>query len=311
MIRKCTEEDNLIIYYAGHGLLDADDISKLYMSTADTDIEDKTSTCLVSDEIKGPLVKCAAKNKIMILDCCYAGRLVRGLQSDFDSLRTGHWGSAEGVYFLMSSDVDVPSRFDPDNDKIPTFFTQRMIDTIKAGADKGQDVWTLDEFFENMKTNWDTKKAPEPLKLTLNTIGNLPFCYNRFRFAKVAPKDLDSEEKRLIEIENDPTDDKLKDFIINAERADLRRRANRFWSKMQEDFELLKKALDANSFEALSRFIDEVDPVKPVRKIAAEKMNSFRAENRNRSIDQPDIGSRAGSKGLGSIASSSLKPKKK
>ena len=314
MIKKCTPDDTLIIYYAGHGLLDMDDITKLYMSTNDTDIDDKVSTCLNSDELKGPLIKCRARNKIMILDCCYAAKLVKGgLQSDIGSIRTSHWSSTEGVYFLMSSDVDTPSRFDPDDDKIPTFFTQKMVNTIRDGGNQGQEIWTLDEFFESMKSNWDTQKAPTPLKLTLSTIGNLPFCYNRFRFSKNAlnVNVLDDEEKLFNEIEMDPTDERLKDFINNSKRADLRKRALRLWSKMKDEYELLKKALEANSFEALSKFIDEVDPVKPVRKIATEKMISFSVENRNRSISKSDIGLRAGSKGLGSIASHASKLKKK
>ncbi len=86
----------------------------------------------------------------MILDCCYAGKL-SGLLSDDESLRICHWSNTQGVYFMMSSDKDVPSRFDPNDCTIPTFFTQRVIETIKSGADNDKDILTLDDFFNIMK----------------------------------------------------------------------------------------------------------------------------------------------------------------
>jgi hypothetical protein len=295
------------VYYAGHGLLDADDLKKLYLATADTIIKIKKATCISSDEIKEPLLKCKAKNKVMILDCCYAGRMA-GLQSDTESIRLSHWGETKGVYFMMSSDRDVPSRFDPNDDTIPTFFTQKLIDTIRDGADVDQEIWTLDAFFEIMKQGWNKEIAPIPLKLTFDDIGNFPFCYNRFRFIKKGDND---EERLLNDIEADPTDEKLADFINNCKSPDLRRRANAFWNKMKKDFELLTKALNKKSFDVLSKFIDEVDPVKPVRKIATEKMTIMSIENRNRSINQA-IGSKARSKEkFRGATSNPVKPRKK
>ncbi|HEX4849994.1 MAG TPA: caspase family protein, partial [Puia sp.] len=285
MITSCTADDSLIIYYAGHGLLDLDTFNKVYLSTADTLIDDKISTCLDSDLMKQRLVKCKARNKIMILDCCYAGRMA-GLQADFDSLRKGLWGSTEGVYFLMSSDRDTPSRFDPDNDKIPTFFTQKMVETIQDGADVGDDVWTLDEFFENLKTNWDKTKAPLPLNLTFSTIGKFPFCYNRFRLRKENMIDLDSEEKKFNAIAQDPTTQQLEDFINETKRDDLIGKALDIWEKINGDYAAFESAVKENSFDAFSKFIRERKPFPRLRKQATEKMRSYGIENRNRDTDQ-------------------------
>jgi len=267
MIKKCSDEDTMVVYYAGHGLLDQTDIKQLFMATGDTMMDDKISTCVHSNEFKNSLNKCRAGNKITILDCCYAGRL-SGLQSDPESLRNGHWGGTEGVYFLMSSDIDTPSRFDPDNDSIPTFFTQKMVQTIKDGADKGQDIWTLDDFFDNMKTNWDLQKAPMPLSLTYQSIGKFPFCYNHFRRAKVT----NTDEEKLEEIKLDPTEEKLQNFIDESNNKELIKKANELWRKLKSDWDLLNKAIDEGTFEALSKFIDDVDPLKPVLKKASSLM---------------------------------------
>lgn len=295
-VEKCTEEDTLLIYYAGHGLLLEEDMNKLFMSTADTISRHKKTTCVSSEELKEKLAVCKARNKIMILDCCYAARMVKGLQSDLDSLRRAQWSNSEGIYFLMSSDIDTPSRFDPDDDKIPTFFTQKMIQTIKDGADRGNSIWTLDDFYENMKTGWNVKKAPEPLRLTVNTIGELPFCYNRFRFSKSIGAPIDDEERLFNEIELEPTDDKLKNFIDNTKNPELIDRAVQLWGKLSSDYEDLDKAIEAKTFEALKRFLLEKKPLNPVKRIATEKMKSFGIENRYRSTNQSNVGSNVLSK---------------
>ncbi len=51
-INSCKPEDNLIIYYAGHGLIDIDNIDELYLATNDTRITNKRITCVPSEELK-------------------------------------------------------------------------------------------------------------------------------------------------------------------------------------------------------------------------------------------------------------------
>ncbi len=294
LIDKCNFEDTLIIYYAGHGLLDLSDMKKLYLATGDTRDNGTKFTCISSDELKEPLMKCKAGNKIMILDCCFAAKAA-GLQSDAASLGISYWGNTEGVYFLMSSDVDVPSRFDPKDSTIPTFFTQKLVQTISEGSDSGREIWTLDELFLVMKQKWDKSIAPEPINLTFKGIGGMPFCYNQYVLAKSKKTTANTDLKKWEDVEADPTDENIQEFILNCKDPQLKKKAVTFWSKVKKDWEMLSYALAEETFEALSTFILENDPVKPVLKAATEKMSTISAENRNRSLNRPAVRTRSGS----------------
>lgn len=216
-INNCIVHNNLIIYHAGHGLIDIDDISELYLTTADTRIKNKKFTCIPSEESKTTLRNCKAGNKIMILDWYYTARL-SGLQADPESLRINHWVDTQGIYFMLSSDRDVPSRFDPDDSTIPTFFTQRVVETIKYGADIYDEVLTLDQFFDVMKKKWDDKIAPKPIKLSLKEIGSLPFCFNHQRLAKHLLSNENTVAVRWQEIAVDPNlnTDIIEEFILTT-----------------------------------------------------------------------------------------------
>jgi hypothetical protein len=274
---NCSNSDNLLIYYAGHGLLDIEDLKKLYLATSDTRITSKKFTCIASDELKEPLIKCKAKNKIMILDCCFAAKAA-GLQSDAVSLSGNYWGDTEGVYFMMSSDIDEPSRYDPKDSTIPTFFTQKLIQTITEGAELNREIWTLDEVFDVMKQKWDKAIAPEPINLTYREVGRMPFCYNRYKIA-VGVANQSMSEKAWAEIEKNPSEDNITQFILTY--PELKNRALDLWSKMQKDWELLNQALAQDSFDALRTFLLESNPVPPVLKIALDKMKVLSAETRD------------------------------
>jgi hypothetical protein len=268
--KKCGPEDSLILYYAGHGLLDLDDYKKLYLAAADTPIHLKAVTCFTSDDLKTHLLGCKATNKIMILDCCYAGLAASGLQSDPESVRKTIWGNTKGVYFMMSSDQDEPSRFDPKDDTIPTFFTQRLVQTLDEGDMGGDEIWTLDEFFQQMKRRWDTRIAPEPLRLSLDEVGNWKFCYNRRRQA-VAAKNEDVEERRWRELQDNPSDDDLQTFYDKCKDQGLRASIMDFMVRWTDDLALLTAA-EKKGPKAISEYIKNGNPCKAVQRMALERL---------------------------------------
>jgi hypothetical protein len=233
------------------------------------------------------------------------------LQSDAASLGGSYWGNTEGVYFLMSSDVNEPSRFDPNDNTIPTFFTQKLVQTISEGADLDREIWTLDELFGIMKQKWDKTIAPEPINLTFKGIGGMPFCYNHFILEKLKNTGINNDLRRWDEIKSNPTDENIQEFIVSCKDPQLRNKALDFWAKVEKDWELFSKAVADGTFEALQIFIKENNPVKPVLEAAIEKMKFISVENRNRSLNQPAERTRTGSmEKIGSAAAGSMNPDK-
>lgn len=75
--QKLGHQDNLIIYYAGHGWLDKD-ADQGYWLPIDAERQDITnwiSNSSITDEIKAM----EAKHVLVISDSCYSGKLVRGI----------------------------------------------------------------------------------------------------------------------------------------------------------------------------------------------------------------------------------------
>jgi Caspase domain len=276
--QSCTTDDSLIIYYSGHGMLDIGNLKKLYLTTKDTMSDNVAITCISSEDLKEPLIKCKASNKIMILDCCFAAKAAEGMMGDIKSANVNYWGNTEGVYFMMSSDVNEPSRFDPNDDTIPTFFTQKFVQTIKAGSRAGDDIWTLDQVFDAMKRDWDTKIAPEPISLSFKEIGRMPFCYNHSKFVAGAAPDADAE-KGWIELQKNPIEENIMAFMIAYPQE--KQKGLDLWTKMRNDWEMLNEAQSKNSFEALRDFLANTNPVPPVYKAALDSMKSISVEGRD------------------------------
>ena len=65
--------DLFLVYFAGHGLLDSRD-DELYLALHETDPDDPFFTAFPFDGIRRVMRDCPARNRVLILDCCFSGR---------------------------------------------------------------------------------------------------------------------------------------------------------------------------------------------------------------------------------------------
>ena len=87
---ELTERDNLLIYYAGHGVLDVEADVGFWMSV---DAEEGTQADWISiSTITSTVRAMSAKHVMIVSDSCYSGRLTRGLSV---SVKTGSERVAE------------------------------------------------------------------------------------------------------------------------------------------------------------------------------------------------------------------------
>jgi len=84
MRAKLTEDDNLLIYYAGHGSLDVAS-DEGYWLPADAE-RDNPANWLANTTISAQLRAMSAKHVMVIADSCYSGKLTRNISVE---LRTG------------------------------------------------------------------------------------------------------------------------------------------------------------------------------------------------------------------------------
>ncbi|MEU0502026.1 caspase family protein [Nocardia sp. NPDC005998] len=168
-------EDLLLVYYAGHGLLDSRD--RLFLSLTNSPrLLDRFWLAINIDHIRDIMAKSPARNRVLILDCCFSGRA-------FEAMGAGAAGSAiaamevSGTYTLTSTSENLTAHA-PEGEQ-HTAFTGALIDLLDNGVPDGPEYLTLDTIYENVRHTLLARRAPEPKRKCVDRTGELALMRNR------------------------------------------------------------------------------------------------------------------------------------
>ncbi len=143
--------DLLLVYYAGHGVLDDD--GRLHLARPDTNVDHVGWTSVSVDLLKRDLGRTRARARVLVLDCCFSGRAVAAM-TDSRTLVAGQL-DLSGTYTLTSTTATAPSHAPPD--KRYTSFTHALL-----GALAQPDPLTLDEIYHRIDAELDGLGLPRP-----------------------------------------------------------------------------------------------------------------------------------------------------
>ncbi|MFE7277415.1 caspase family protein [Streptomyces sp. NPDC057623] len=163
----------LLLYFVGHGTVTR--TGELCLATGDTQIRYPDLTGLEYDKVRGALLESPAQVKLAILDCCYAGRAIRGLAgSEKDHL--AEVTDIHGVYTLTAADrtAHVP----PDQTAACTSFTGVFLDVVREGIPGAPRVLALSDIYPELKRALKTRGLPEPNQRGTDTVKAYPFSRN-------------------------------------------------------------------------------------------------------------------------------------
>ena len=82
--RNLSENDNLLIYYAGHGGFDEDANRTGYWLPVDA-TRDDPSNWIMTDYVVNQITAMEAKHVMVVADSCFAGAIGRGIKIDYGS----------------------------------------------------------------------------------------------------------------------------------------------------------------------------------------------------------------------------------
>lgn len=155
--KRKKSDDLLLLYYAGHGVLDEQ--GRLYLAAPNTQRYLLKSTAIPTDFIAGEMQESDSKEQILILDCCHSGAFIRGVRAAvgtpvntrkvFSNRRKGYgrviMTAADSTQFALEGSESREISNSPNS-----IFTHFLIQGVRTGqADlDGDGEITHDELFE-------------------------------------------------------------------------------------------------------------------------------------------------------------------
>jgi hypothetical protein len=138
--------ETLLVYYAGHGLLDPH-TDELYLALPESSVH-RLYTGVRFEDLRRELVDVAqASAKVVILDCCYSGRAMLGGMSG--STDMADQARIEGTYLMTASAENVRAQAPVGEDF--TAFTGELATVLGQGVPDGPDYLTAETIYWHVR----------------------------------------------------------------------------------------------------------------------------------------------------------------
>ena len=168
-------EDLLLVYFVGHGLV-AGRRHELYLGLPDSEWAQPEFNSLEYDKLRGAVLGSAAATKIIILDCCFSGRVVSEAMADPVTELVGQM-EVEGTYVLTSAEHDEVALILPGEDY--TAFTGRFLKLLRNGVRDGPELLTVDYLYQQLVRRMKAEGLSQPRKRGTSTADLLALAANR------------------------------------------------------------------------------------------------------------------------------------
>ncbi|MFF3547525.1 caspase family protein [Streptomyces platensis] len=146
--------DTLLVYYAGHGLIDPHDALALAMPHTQPG---RIETSLNYDWLRQILLDSRAQRHIVLLDCCYSG-LALGRMSAPQGV--ADHAAVEGT-FLLAASAETRTALAPVGDT-HTAFTGALLDMLRHGIPGGPPLLDLETVYLYLRRTLQARAHPVP-----------------------------------------------------------------------------------------------------------------------------------------------------
>ncbi|MDY0811238.1 caspase, EACC1-associated type [Kitasatospora purpeofusca] len=166
-------EDLLLVYYAGHGIVEDTDY---YLAVTETDPEEPSISALPYRTLRKVVLGARARNRVVIIDACWSGMATTAhMAGGQERLRTQT--AIEGAFVLASSEHDSTS-LAPVGERF-TAFTKELIVLLQDGSSRLGPELTLDNVYQHLLHELTAAGRPRPTRTATNTAARLVIARNR------------------------------------------------------------------------------------------------------------------------------------
>ena len=186
-------EDLLLVYFVGHGLIGARR-HELYLGLPDSEWAEPEFNSLEYDKLRSAVLDSTAATKIIILDCCFSGRVASEAMADPVTEVVGQI-EVDGTYVLASAERDQVALILPGEDY--TAFTGRFLHLLRNGVPGGPELLTVDYLYRQLVMRMKAEGLSQPQKRGTSTADLLALAGNRV-FAKRPSPELNEQGPKLL-----------------------------------------------------------------------------------------------------------------
>ncbi|MGW5369618.1 caspase family protein [Streptomyces sp. NPDC004009] len=171
LVQKAAREStgDLLIYYAGHGLVDT--AGKLHLALPDTEKSSLYDTSVPYEWIRREVSLSRARRKFVILDCCFSARAF-----DLQSGELTPLTDVEGTYILAASSENEAAMAPRGADY--TAFTGELLGILENGIRGAGEYLPPELMYQHLAANLDAKGLPVPQQLCRNQLAQSNFARN-------------------------------------------------------------------------------------------------------------------------------------
>ena len=235
-LRSATEDDLVIIYFAGHGTADPERLEEHYLLTHDSDIDDLPATALLMEDVSDAVRRVYYHHLVIIADACHSAGLGGQVGArDFALNRINQVfldrleGSTGGYATFTASQVTQLSREDSRWGGGHGVFTHFILEALEGAGDDDEDgIVTLGEMMEYTRdrVRRETRNAQIPTISQSAFDWSLPLSIVPLPAAAVEEVTVPEEEARraeeMGEVDPGETPGIETDLMYNPQGAFLR-----------------------------------------------------------------------------------------
>ncbi|MGW2304482.1 caspase family protein [Streptomyces sp. NPDC001809] len=168
-------KDLFLVYFSGHGRIGRD--NELYFTLASTsgDRDLLPYGALSLTTVRQILSQCQATAKVLVLDCCFAGRAVGDMTAQADAVTAQL--DISGTYVLTATQGNFRTADAPPGAR-HTAFSEAFTEVLRTGIPGGPSLLSMDEIFTAVDGRLQAAGHPRPDKRNSRLVTRLGLVAN-------------------------------------------------------------------------------------------------------------------------------------
>ncbi|MET7418874.1 YqgE/AlgH family protein [Dactylosporangium sp. NPDC005555] len=164
----------LLLYFAGHGVIDPD-TGVLHLAVGQTVPDSAYSSAVPFDWVRRLVQGSRSAHRVVVLDCCYAGRAIPGLGTDDDAALASQVEIDRSCVLVAASGNRIALA--PPDEPL-TAFTGVLVELLRDGVEGGPALLDLGTLHDEIRRVQRARGRPIPELRARNGGDRIPIVHN-------------------------------------------------------------------------------------------------------------------------------------